>query len=248
MKGFLAAVMMLTRLPLWRVVTIDKHYFSDILKYWPLVGYLTGFTTVATLWAATQFMPALPACILAVIARLLLTGAMHEDGLADFIDGFGGGNGKERILAIMKDSHIGSYGTIGLIVYFILYTSFLYSLDFPDAFLLIPAADIFSKLCTSLMINTLPYVRKEEESKTKVVYRPASLASYWLILLLSLLPWIFIRDSYYLAALIPPIGCSFLLRNYLKRKIGGYTGDCCGAAVLITEQMCYLGIIIVYCR
>ena len=79
--------MMLTRLPLWRVVSIDKRYFTDVLMYWPLVGYLTGCVTALTLWGASLVMPWLPACVLAVTARLLFTGAMHEDGLADFLDG-----------------------------------------------------------------------------------------------------------------------------------------------------------------
>lgn len=121
MRSFLAAIMMFTRLPLWRFVQVDKKYYSNVLLYWPLVGFITGFTTWAILYIVSTIGWAdLPACILAIAARLLLTGALHEDGLADFFDGFGGGINKEKILAIMKDSHIGSYGTIGLIVYFFL--------------------------------------------------------------------------------------------------------------------------------
>lgn len=248
MKGFLAAVMMLTRLPLWRVVTIEKRYFADVLMYWPLVGYLTGGLTALTLWGASLVMPWFPACVLAVAVRLLLTGAMHEDGLADFLDGFGGGTSKEKILAIMKDSHIGSYGTIGLIVYFLLYVSFLYSLDMPVAWALVVSADIFSKFCTSFMINTLPYARTEEESKTKVVYRHNTLFAYIPIVILVFLPFIAVKDYWFLGALVLPVVTSLCLRMYMKKKIGGYTGDCCGASFLITELACYLGIVIIYCR
>lgn len=247
MKGFLAAVMMLTRLPLWRIVRLDKRYFADVLMYWPLVGYLTGFTTALTLWGASLLMPLLPACVLAVTVRLLLTGAMHEDGLADFLDGFGGGTSKDKILAIMKDSHIGSYGTIGLIVYFILYTSFLYSLDVPEAISLIVFADVVSKFYTSVMINTLPYARSEEDSKTKVVYRRNGLWAYLVIGLIVFIPFFVVYAFWVLPALVLPLFTSVILRGYMKRKIGGYTGDCCGASVLITELMCYLGIVILYC-
>ena len=121
MRSFLAAIMMFTRLPLWRVINVDKRYFTDVIKFWPLVGFLTGTVTGGVLWLTAQILPLEVACILAIIARLLLTGALHEDGLADFFDGFGGGTSKEKILAIMKDSHIGCYGTIGLVRYFILY-------------------------------------------------------------------------------------------------------------------------------
>ncbi len=258
MKGFLAAVMMLTRLPLWRVVSIDKRYFTDVLMYWPLVGYLTGCVTALTLWGASLVMPWLPACVLAVTARLLFTGAMHEDGLADFLDGFGGGTSKEKILAIMKDSHIGSYGTIGLVVYFFLYVSFLYSLDMPAAWILILSADIFSKFCASVMINTLPYARTEEEAKTKVVYKRNPLWAYLPIAVSAFVPLFVVKgfpllsafavkDFRILPALAFPVVASFCLRIYMKKKIGGYTGDCCGASFLITELACYGGIVIVYC-
>lgn len=247
MKGFLAATMMLTRLPLWKVINLDKKYFSDVLKYWPLVGYITGAVTIGTLWIASQFMPALPACVLAIIARLLLTGAIHEDGLADFFDGFGGGTSREKILSIMKDSHIGGYGTISLVAYFLLYTSFLYVFDIPEGLPIIFAIDIFAKLCAAIMINTLPYVRKEEESKTQVIYQKKDLRSFLVIAILSILPFALIDDPLLLGAIIPPVLAAFFLRQYLKKKIGGYTGDCCGASVLIIEQMCYLGAVIIYC-
>ena len=162
--------MMFTRLPLWRIVNGDKRYFTDVIKYWPLVGFLTGTATGGVLWVAAQVVPLEVACILAIITRVLLTGALHEDGLADFFDGFGGGTSKEKILAIMKDSHIGCYGTIGLVLYFILYYTLLSSFDPAMIFPIVIAADCFSKLCAAVMINTLPYVRKEEESKTKLIY------------------------------------------------------------------------------
>ena len=70
---------------------------------------------------AVQVLSVPYAILLAIIARLLLTGALHEDGLADFFDGMGGGTSRERILQIMKDSHIGTYGVLGLIMYFLFF-------------------------------------------------------------------------------------------------------------------------------
>lgn len=247
MKGFLAALMMFTRLPLWRFVQVDKKYFSEAITYWPLVGFVTGITTAGVLWLASLVMPILPACVLAIIARILLTGAMHEDGLADFLDGFGGGTTKEKILAIMKDSHIGCYGTIGLVLYFLLYTSFLYALDVSDALPIIVAADVFSKFCAATMINTLSYVRKEDECKTGVLYSKVKFPVIMVIALITSLPFWYAGDLMLLFSLILPIITAFMLRGYLKSKIGGYTGDCCGACVLIIEQAFYLGAVIIYC-
>lgn len=239
--------MMFTRLPLWRIITIDRKYYTQAIAYWPVTGYVTGFTTAAVLWLASGFMPILPACALAVIARLLLTGALHEDGLADFIDGFGGGTTKERTLAIMKDSHMGCYGTIGLIAYFILYVSLLSSFDADDTFFIILAADCFSKLCAAVMTNSLPYVRKEEESKVSLLYNKISLPQFLLTGCISLLPFVFLKDMLMPAAIIPAILATIGMRWYLRKKINGYTGDCCGASVLIIEQAFYIGAIIIYC-
>ena len=246
MKGFLASLMMLTRLPLWKIIKVDPRYYSDTLKYWPLVGFVTGFTTLGTYWLASLCMPLLPASVIAILSRLLLTGALHEDGLADFLDGFGGGNSKEQILTIMKDSHIGSYGTIGLILYFLTYVSFLASFD---PYLILPvilAADVLSKLCASIMIGTLGYVRKAEESKTKLIYRKIHWGEYLFIAFLCLIPFLFLRDPFFLLALFPAVFVTIALRIYLKKKIWGYTGHCCGASVLIIEQSFYLGCIIIY--
>ena len=120
MNNVLAAFIMLTRLPFWKIKEVPAECFKHVVPYWPLVGWLTGGVMAAVLWLAGQIMPVSLAWILALIARLLVTGCLHEDGLADFFDGFGGGTTRERTLAIMKDSHIGSYGVIGLICYFLL--------------------------------------------------------------------------------------------------------------------------------
>lgn len=243
-KSFLAAIMMFTRLPLWRIIQVDKKHYTGLLLYWPLIGFLTGITTWVTLYLASLIMPLLPACALAIIARLLLTGALHEDGLADFFDGFGGGHDKESILRIMKDSHIGSYGTIGLITYFLLYTSLLSSfcsLAIPGVII---GADVLSKLSTGIMINSLPYVRTEEESKAKVLYRKIRFYEFAIVTLICII-FLWLMSTPFLA-LIPSLFLILGLRWYFKHKIGGYTGDCCGATVLLAEQCFYIGATIIY--
>lgn len=243
-KGLLAALMMFTRLPLWRIVSVDRKYYTGILLYWPVIGFLTGMTTWGVIWLAAQVMPVFPACVLGICARLLLTGALHEDGLADFFDGFGGGHDRESILRIMKDSHIGSYGTLGLITYFLLYVSLLTSLPVLTGAGIVIGADVFSKLVTAVMINTLPYARTETDSKVKLLYRHIRPAEFILmaVFCLGLLGWL----SVPFAAMLPALLVVGGLRIYFSRKIGGYTGDCCGAAVLLTEQAFYLGAVVFY--
>ena len=197
----------------------------------------------ATLYFGSMVLPHAVAVIAAIAVRLLITGALHEDGLADFMDGFGGGGNRDRILAIMKDSHIGTYGVLGLIIYMLLLGTALYSMPVTVAALTILAADPFSKMVTSQLVNMLPYARREEDAKNKTVYRKPSLAAGLSLTVQGLLPmalmiWL-TGTPWYLFIAIPPLVMYFLYLLML-RKIQGYTGDCCGAVCLLVELAAYL--------
>ncbi|MEE1233708.1 MAG: adenosylcobinamide-GDP ribazoletransferase, partial [Phocaeicola sp.] len=100
----LAALIFFTRLPLWRWVEVPAGYYKRVVECWPFIGWLTGGGMALVLYGASSVFPVYVAVLLAILARIMLTGALHEDGFADFCDGFGGGTSRERILAIMKDS------------------------------------------------------------------------------------------------------------------------------------------------
>ena len=170
MLRILAAFIFFTRLPFWKLAEVPAEYFKNIVSRWALVGWVTAGLMVIVLYAGSLVLPSGVALALAMITRLLITGCLHEDGLADFFDGFGGGTNRERILAIMKDSHIGSYGVIGLICYFGLYYLLLSNLPVELAGCAILAGDPYSKGIAGMIINRLPYARKEEEAKSKTVY------------------------------------------------------------------------------
>ena len=181
-----------------------------------------------------------------MITRLLITGCLHEDGLADFFDGFGGGTSRERILAIMKDSHIGSYGVIGLIFYFGLFYLLVSSLPIELAGCAILAGDPFCKGVSSMIINRLPYARKEEEAKNKTVYSRMTSREYVFSIICAFLPLLWLPQPVYLLAGIFPVITWYFLTSFMKRKIQGYTGDCCGATFLLSELSFYMGFVIIY--
>ena len=156
MLHILAAFIFFTRLPFWRLAEVPGEYFKHVVSRWPLVGWFTAGVSVLVLYASSLILPASVAVIFAILTRLLLTGCLHEDGLADFFDGFGGGINQERILTIMKDSHIGSYGVIGLIGYFGLYYALLASLPVSLAGASMLAGDPFCKGVSGMIINRLP--------------------------------------------------------------------------------------------
>ena len=238
-----AALIFFTRLPFWRIYQPPQASYKTVVEFWPLAGWLTGGAMAATLYFGSMVLPHAVAVIAAIAVRLLITGALHEDGLADFLDGFGGGGNRERILAIMKDSHIGTYGVLGLIIYMLLLGTALYSMPVPVAALTILAADPFAKMVTSQLVSILPYARREEEAKNKTVYRKPTLAAGLLMSVQGLLPMILMiwltGISWYLVVCLPVVVMYFLYLLIL-RKINGYTGDCCGAVCLMVELSVYL--------
>lgn len=237
----LAAFIFFTRLPFWRIKEVPAEYFKRIVPYWPLAGWLTGGIMVGVLCTAAQVLPMSAAWLLAMLSRLLVTGCLHEDGLADFLDGFGGGTTRERTLAIMKDSHIGSYGVIGLIVYFLLIYTLPESIDLKLLCAIAICADCWSKFCASQIINVLPYARKEEDSKARVVYDRMTRQEWLTGAACGVLPVLLFLPIALWPALICPLLVFTLLYRLLKRRLQGYTGDCCGAAFLLCELSFYLG-------
>ena len=238
-----AALIFFTRLPFWRVYQPPQTSYKTVVEFWPLAGWLTGGAMAATLYFGSMVLPHAVAVIAAIAVRLLITGALHEDGLADFFDGFGGGSDRDRILAIMKDSHIGTYGVLGLIIYMLLLVTALYCMPVAVAALVIVAADPYSKMVTSQLVNMLPYARREEEAKNKTIYRKLSLSAGLSLTVQGLLPMVLMiwltGISWYAVIFIPALVMYFLYLLIL-RKIQGYTGDCCGAVCLLVELAVYL--------
>lgn len=246
MKNIAAALVFFTRLPLWRlkIFQVPSEYFSQVINYWAVVGWITGGAMAGVLWLSAQILPYSIAVIIALLSRLLITGALHEDGLADFLDGFGGGSSKERILAIMKDSHIGTYGVVGLIFYFLLLYSLLTNMDLYLACIAILVGDPLCKLISSQITCFLPYTRTAETSKAKTVYGKTSVTALLVSAIFGLIPLLLFFNCNLLLAVLLPLLSFAILIYLMRKKIQGYTGDCCGAMLLLCELSFYLGVII----
>lgn len=242
--NILAAFIFFTRLPFWKIKTVPPESFRNVVGYWPIVGWLTGGSTALILWLSAMILPSTVAILLAIAWRVLLTGALHEDGLADFFDGFGGGQTRERILAIMKDSHIGTYGVLGLILYFLLLASLLISIPIQQVIWIVFAGDVWSKFVAAQLPNFLPYARKEEESKIKTIYNRMKPFVFIRCLIFGVLPVVLLPLKLWFACLLPVI-VFFILCYLMKKRLQGYTGDCCGATFLLCELSFYLAIVII---
>lgn len=245
-ENICAAFIFFTRLPLWRWCTPGRAAYATVVEHWPLTGWLTAAVMAAVIYFGSMVFPYPVAIILAILSRVLLTGALHEDGLADFFDGFGGGGtDRQRILAIMKDSHVGTYGVLALCLYMLLLYFTLSSLPAKFAALVVLAADPYSKMLAAQAVMMLPYARTEETSKARVVYRRMSVGAGVSLFFQGILPVALLLYmcngclGWDLTIFIPGLVMYFLYL-FIWRRLRGYTGDCCGAMFLMIELSFYL--------
>ncbi len=244
-EAFFGAVRFFTRLPVPAWVGHSQEALDRAARYFPLVGLLVGVLGGLTFLLAAFVLPVSLAILISMAATLVVTGAFHEDGLADAVDGFGGGWSKQQVLAIMKDSRIGSYGALAAAL--MLLAKFNALLELPDEWIApaLAAAHAGSRFFSTLLIFSLDYVRDDDSSRAKplaVRLDAGSLAVACLFGLapLALLPWQAAGAGLLLAALT-----TFLAARYFVRRIGGYTGDCLGATQQGAELAIYLGVLAV---
>ncbi len=242
-KIFLTALMFYTRIPVGKISGWNENLLNKSTRYFPLVGWIVGGVGALVFYGAVQILPLSLAVLLSMVATILLTGAFHEDGFADFCDGFGGGYTPARILEIMKDSRIGTYGTIGLLMILGIKFFALSNVDLIRLPVLLIAGHALSRVFPVLLIYTSAYARLDATSKTKPVGKADSAFSLVVALVFGLLSLLFLSWEE-IAFVLPVLALlSFFFRNYIIRKLGGYTGDVLGALQQLCEVVFYIVIL-----
>jgi len=245
---FLTALMFYTRIPLPKGLSIA--YSEDILnkstKYFPIVGWLIGGIGAASYFLFELIFNHQLGILLSMATTILATGAFHEDGFADICDGFGGGWNKEKILEIMKDSRLGTYGTIGLVAMLaIKYLSLSFNLPENIPLILICGHSI-SRLTATSMIVISRYSRTDATSKVKPIGKKLFISEYLFAVILGFLPFLLLESYVFLTFAIISIGILLYFRWYFEKWIDGYTGDCLGAIQQVTEVCFYLFVFFMY--
>lgn len=239
---FFSALGFFTRLPVPAWVGYDAARLTQVARYFPAVGLLIGGIGAAVFWLASWLWPQPIVVLLAMAATILATGAFHEDGLADAADGLGGGWDKQRILEIMKDSRVGSYGVIAITL--ALLGKFVLLANLPAG--LVPPALIaghaFSRLCATAVMGVLDYARDDASSKARPMASRLGVGALTVAALfgcapLAVLPWPQAAAGVLLAAV-----ATLWLAAKCRRWLGGYTGDCLGAVQQLAELAFYLAL------
>jgi adenosylcobinamide-GDP ribazoletransferase len=230
------ALQFFTRVPV-TLRTFDPQWLNACARYFPLVGALVGAAGAAALLAASLAWPAPVAVVASMAFTAWLTGGFHEDGLADTCDGLGGAVARERALEIMKDSRVGSYGVLGLVLTLGAKAAALLALcrhDLRQAALMLVLAHVVSRAMPLIVLRVLPYAGDVAHAKAKPLARQVGTAS--LLVALAIAAGF---AALGLAAGLPArgvaaaIGAALLVTaacaRWFRRRLGGFTGDTLGA-------------------
>ena len=249
----LVAVQFLTRISVRSFSHYDPQWLHQSSRYFPAVGLLIGLLCAGVFWLSSLLFIPLVAAVISTAFGIKLTGAFHEDGLADSCDGLGGGLTRERTLTIMKDSRLGTYGVLGLVSALLLKISLLTAMPTPVAIVALIIGHTASRLFCISLLTLLPYGGEIEHAKAKPMAQQltplqAIYSSGWLILAITLVTLVFpytmrqIGIWQWLLALLLGIGATDYMRRLLRRRLDGYTGDGLGATQQLSEIAIYIGL------
>lgn len=247
---FATALMFFTRIPVPFTIPYSGEIMNKSQKYFAWIGLLVGVINAVLLYLFTLLFNLEIGIVLMMIGSVLLTGAFHEDGFTDMCDSFGGGYGKEKILTIMKDSRVGAYGTIGIILLFALKFFSIQSLgtiDLLKTLAIIVMAHTSSRFISGTMIYTHQYVTDIDVSKSKpLANKPLDGTALVVGFLSVLISFAMIPDWRLILAFVMAYAGKIYMGWYFKKHIGGYTGDCLGSVQQVCEVLFYLGTMIAW--
>ncbi|MFK4001346.1 adenosylcobinamide-GDP ribazoletransferase [Psychrobacter namhaensis] len=249
----LVAMQFLTRLPVPSFSSYDPQWLHQSSRHFPAVGLLIGLLCAGVFWLGSVLFTPLVAAVISTVFGIRLTGAFHEDGLADSCDGLGGGLTRERTLTIMKDSRLGTYGVLGLVSALLLKVTLLASMPPSVAIVALIIGHTASRLLCISLLALLPYGGEIEHAKAKPMAQQLTplqglLSSGWLLLAGVLVTLIFpytvqqIGVGQWLLALLLALIATDYMRRLLRRRLDGYTGDGLGATQQLSEVAIYVGL------
>lgn len=243
LEYFFGAVRFFTRLPVPAWVGHSAEALNRSARYFPAVGLIVGGIGALLYLAALRLWPQPVAVLLSMAATIYATGAFHEDGLADTVDGLGGGWDKLRILEIMKDSRVGSYGVVAMVLALLGKFALLSALDAPLVPLALIAGHALSRFCSTALLATMDYVREDLLAKAKPFATRLTAGEMLVALAFVLLPLAFLPISRAATGVVLAILATLWLAARFRRWLGGYTGDCLGATQQVSELAFYLGLL-----
>ena len=233
------SMMLLTRLPVGKKTLGADATFARALWAYPIAGAVVGLLAGAVFeLAAILHIPVIVAAVLSLAFAVLLTGAVHEDGLADFCDGIGGGRDRARKLEIMRDSHIGTYGASALALSFLLRWSAISAIGLPGRVLLTwIAAGALSRAAIAVPLLVLSPARSDGLG-VQAAFPPV-----WSAVtagLIALVIAVLLLHTGAIVMIAAVLAAALLVTWLAKRHLQGHTGDVLGACALAAEMSAFV--------
>jgi adenosylcobinamide-GDP ribazoletransferase len=238
-KLFLSAVVFMTRLPVPQSMQVEPDGLASAAVFFPVVGLLVSAGAIILHHVLSRFVAHEVMIVIVLFFLVAVTGCLHEDGLADAADGFGGGWGKDQILAIMHDSRVGSFGAVAIAL--TLLTRFVFLSNIPpqklDGYLL--AGQVTSRWTALPLAFFLLPARQQSGQGVRVAGR----ITIPTLVIGTLLTFALVGFALRVKAfwvILAAVAMTVVTGAYYRRKIGGVTGDCMGATNQIVEAASYL--------
>ncbi|MBB2148690.1 adenosylcobinamide-GDP ribazoletransferase [Pedobacter gandavensis] len=251
---FFTAMMFYTQLPCPKWVDHNPEHLNKSTRYFPLIGWIVGGLSFLAFWISNNLFGADIAVLLSIAVGVYLTGSFHEDGFADVFDGFGGGWTKAKILDIMKDSRLGTYGVVALIFMFGLKYLALHKLlsfeTFPAYIILLFFISYHSlaRLTAIQITFTSKYSREDESSKSKPIAKAYTYKEVLGAYVFGLVPLLTLAYFYWqvVFVLLPLLLLYLTSQRYFNKWLDGYTGDCLGAVEQFAEVITLLTFLVLW--
>ncbi|GHF78973.1 adenosylcobinamide-GDP ribazoletransferase [Thalassotalea marina] len=248
-RYFRLALQFFTRIPVGHIADFKEADLNKASRYFSLVGLTVALLLALTYHLLSGFLPLSVTVVLLLVVSVLITGAFHEDGLADMADGIGGGYTVEKRLTIMKDSRLGTYGALAIVLPTALKLVLFFHLAELEllVFALLLSHALSRAVAGSLIFDT-PYVTEDSESKSKPLAQQQSSSDCWWLFAIALMPLVVaptgvvsISFVFYLALVL--LVFRWLFKRWIMARLGGFTGDCLGGAQQMAELLIALFIL-----
>lgn len=239
---FFIALGFLTRIPVPATLEYSQEKLNNASRYFTLVGLVIGLLCAAVFLTVSWMTHPAIGILFSMIAGIFITGAFHEDGLADTADGLGGGWTVEQKLTIMKDSRLGTYGAVAL--WFALSAKFLLLSHISSVALAIIAAHTASRVMPIAIMFTMTYVTDPDKSKVKPLAESRQLSEILFNLFLGGSALLLLGSAIF-PVMISLVVLFVMYRRFLDKQMGGYTGDALGASQQLAELTIYFVLVVI---
>ena len=258
LRHYLLALQFFTRIPVTGRLADWVGFSPAMLRasaaHFPGVGWLVGgfcalLSALLLQWLPASAMAVWVVAVLGTLFTVLLTGAFHEDGLADVADGLGGSSERKRALEIMKDSRVGAFGALALVLVVLCKVSLLALLGSVEPLAMLWGlfgAHVVSRGFPLLLVRNMVHVGDDHGSKSKPLAEQIdgaalAVAGLWVLAALGLLFWVGLGREAVVGLLFAALACGWMWRLF-RRRLQGFTGDCLGATQQVCEVAFYLGL------